>query len=115
MAGRPLRVENHVEVAAHHPDGVADPGAGDRRQCGDHPERLDAAGVSPNYFSLLGARPQLGRLFDPGDTAPGLAEAVVITDGLWHREFGGERSVLGHQMRLDTDLYTIVGVLPPDF
>src|SRR5439155_26765197 len=60
-------------------------------------------------------RPQLGRLFDPGDNAPGLAEAVVISDGLWRREFGGECSVLGHQMRLDTDLYTIVGVLPPDF
>ena len=82
---------------------------------GEHPERLESGVVSPNYFSILGARPQLGRLFDPGDTAPGFADAVVITDGLWHREFGGERSVLGHQMRLDTDLYTIVGVLPPDF
>jgi putative ABC transport system permease protein len=82
---------------------------------GEHPERLESGVVSPNYFSILGTRPQLGRLFDPGDTAPGFADAVVITDGLWHREFGGERSVLGHQMRLDTDLYTIVGVLPPDF
>src|ERR1700733_170692 len=82
---------------------------------GEHPERLERGVVSPNYFSILGARPQLGRLFDPGDTAPGFADAVVITDGLWRREFGGERSVLGHQMRLDTDLYTIVGVLPPDF
>lgn len=82
---------------------------------GEHPERLETGVVSPNYFSILGARPQLGRLFDPGDTAPGFADAVVITDGLWHREFGGERSVLGHRMRLDTDLYTIVGVLPPDF
>jgi len=82
---------------------------------GEHPERLESGVVSPNYFSILGARPQLGRLFDPGDTAPGFADAVVITDGLWRREFGGERSVLGHQMRLDTDLYTIVGVLPPDF
>jgi putative ABC transport system permease protein len=82
---------------------------------GEHPERLESGVVSPNYFSILGARPQLGRLFDPGDTASGFADAVVITDGLWRREFGGERSVLGHQMRLDTDLYTIVGVLPPDF
>jgi predicted permease len=82
---------------------------------GEHPERLESGVVSPNYFSILGARPQLGRLFDPGDTAPGFGDAVVITDGLWHREFGGERSVLGHQMRIDTDLYTIVGVLPPDF
>ena len=71
---------------------------------GEHPERLESGVVSPNYFSILGARPQLGRLFDPGDTAPGFADAVVITDGLWRREFGGERSVLGHQMRLDTDL-----------
>ena len=71
---------------------------------------------SPNYFGILGARPQLGRLFDPGDTAPGFADAVeVISDGLWRREFGGERSVLGRQLRIDTDLYTIVGVLPPDF
>ena len=82
---------------------------------GEHPERLELLEVSPNYFSILGARPQLGRLFDPGDTAPGFADVVVITDGLWHREFGGERSVLGHQMWLDGDSYTIVGVLPPDF
>src|SRR3984885_8996154 len=82
---------------------------------GEHPERLASGVVSPNYFSILGARPQLGRLFDPGDTAPGFGDAVVITDGLWRREFGGERSVLGHQMRIDTDLYTIVGVLPADF
>ena len=82
---------------------------------GEHPERLETGVVSPNYFSILGARPQLGRLFDPGDNAPGFADAVVITDGLWHREFGGERSVLGRQMRVDTDLYTIVGVLPPEF
>jgi predicted permease len=82
---------------------------------GEHPERLESGVVSPNYFSILGARPQLGRLFDLGDTAPGFGDALVITDGLWRREFGGERSVIGHQMRIDTDLYTIVGVLPPDF
>src|SRR6202167_198587 len=82
---------------------------------GEHPERLESGVVSPNYFSILGARPQLGRLFDPGDNAPGFADVVVISDGLWHREFGGARSVLGHQIRIDNDLYTIVGVLPPDF
>ena len=82
---------------------------------GEHPERLESGVVSPNYFSILGARPQLGRLLDPGDTAPGFGDVVVISDGLWRREFGGERSVLGHQIRIDTDLYTIVGVLPPDF
>jgi putative ABC transport system permease protein len=82
---------------------------------GDHPDRLDALGVSPNYFSILGAQPQLGRLFDARDTADGFAEAVVISDSLWHKEFGGDPSVLGRRVRLDNDLYTIVGVLPPQF
>ncbi len=82
---------------------------------GDHPYRLDALGASPNYFSILGAQPQLGRLFDARDTADGFAEAVVISDALWHKEFGGARSVIGRRVRLDNDLYTIVGVLPPQF
>jgi predicted permease len=82
---------------------------------GDRPNRLDALGVSPNYFSILGAQPQLGRLFDGRDTADGFAEAVVISDSLWHKEFGGDPSVLGRSVRLDNDLYTIAGVLPPQF
>src|ERR1700691_489950 len=82
---------------------------------GDRPDRLDVLAVSPNYFSILGAQPQLGRLFDARDTADGFAEAVVISDGLWHKEFGGDPSVLGRSVRLDKDLYTIVGVLPPQF
>ncbi len=82
---------------------------------GDRPDRLDALGVSPNYFSILGAQPQLGRLFDARDTADGFAEAVVISDSLWHKEFGGDPSVLGRSVRLDNDVYTIVGVLPPQF
>ena len=82
---------------------------------GDHPERLEFLAVSPNYFSILGAKPQLGRLIDSRDTANGFADVVVISDDLWHKEFGGQRSVIGRSMRLDNDLYTIVGVLPPQF
>jgi predicted permease len=82
---------------------------------GDRPDRLDALGVSPDYFSILGAQPQLGRLFDARDTADGFSEAVVISDSLWHKEFGGDPSVVGHSVRLDNDLYTIVGILPPQF
>ena len=82
---------------------------------GDHPERLEFLAVSPNYFNILGTQPQLGRLFDARDTADGFADAVVISDSLWHKEFGGDRSILGRQVRLDNDLYTIVGVVPPQF
>jgi predicted permease len=82
---------------------------------GEHPERLDILGVSPNYFELLGVHPQLGRVFDSRDIAEGFAEAAVISDGLWHREFAADPSILGHKVRLDNDLYTIVGVAPSWF
>lgn len=82
---------------------------------GEHPERVEFLAVSPNYFSILGSRPQLGRLFDSRDTADGFAYAAVISDSYWHSEFGGSPDVIGHKMRLDNDLYTIVGVLPASF
>lgn len=82
---------------------------------GERPERIQILGVSPNYFSILGAKPQIGRLFDQRDVAEGFAEATVISDGLWHRLFGGAPDVIGRQVRIDNDLYVIVGVLPQDF
>jgi putative ABC transport system permease protein len=79
------------------------------------PERLEALGVSPSYFSMLGASPQIGRLFDSQDFALGFAEAVVISDGLWRRAFGADPNILGKRLKLDNDPYTIVGVLPAGF
>ena len=79
------------------------------------PERLELLGVSPNYFSMLGASPQIGRLFDSQDFALGFAEAAVISDGLWRRSYGGDSNILGKHLQLDNDPYTIVGVLPAGF
>lgn len=79
------------------------------------PERLELLGVSPNYFTLLGAKPQIGRLFGPQDYTLGFAGTVVISDGLWHRAYGGDPNILGKSVRLDNDLYSIVGVVPPEF
>jgi putative ABC transport system permease protein len=79
------------------------------------PERLEFVNVTPNYFTMLGAKPQIGRLFGPQDFALGFAEAAVISDGLWRRAFGKDPNILGRGVRLDNDLYTIVGVLPPEF
>jgi predicted permease len=81
----------------------------------ERPQRLEAQGVSPNYFSLLGASAHIGRVFDSSDDAQGLAEAVVISDSLWTRVFGRDPGVLGRKVQLDNDPYTIVGVLPPGF
>jgi len=71
--------------------------------------------VAPNYFALLGVKPQLGRAFNPEDHSPGLLEEVVISDGLWKRAFGSDPHILDKSVRLDTDLYRIVGVMPPGF
>src|ERR671928_7727 len=46
---------------------------------------------------------------------PGITEIVVISDGLWKRRFGGDANVLGKKIRLDNDLFTIVGVMPQGF
>src|SRR6266403_1795770 len=79
------------------------------------PEHLEMLEVSPNYFSMLGATPQIGRLFGPQDFALGFASVVVISDGLWHRAYGADPNVVGRTFRLDNDLFTIIGVLPRGF
>ena len=81
----------------------------------ERPQRLEAQGVSPNYFSMLGTSAHIGRVFGPGDEAQGFAEAVVISDSLWARGFGRDPGILGRRVQLDNDPYTIVGVLPPGF
>jgi len=82
----------------------------------ERPERIELLAVSPNYFTLLGAHPQLGRVFGPEEQqAKGFAEGVVISDGLWKRLFGSDQNILGRKVYADTDLYTIIGVMPPEF
>jgi predicted permease len=81
----------------------------------ERPQHLELLEVSPNYFSMLGTSAHIGRVFGPGDEAPGFAEAAVISDSLWARGFGRDPGVLGRKMQLDNDPYTIVGVLPPGF
>ncbi|HEX8897997.1 MAG TPA: ABC transporter permease, partial [Chthoniobacterales bacterium] len=79
------------------------------------PARVRLLIVAPNYFALLRAQPQLGRAFDPNYDAPGFIPEVVISDSLWKREFGGDPNILNKDVRMDTDLYRIVGVMPAGF
>ena len=79
------------------------------------PARVRILIVAPNYFALLGVKPQLGRAFNPKDQSPGLLPEVLISDGLWKRVFARDPNILDKSVRLDTDLYRIVGVMPPGF
>lgn len=79
------------------------------------PSRVRLLIVAPNYFALLGVKPQFGRTFNPEDYSPGLMPEVVISNGLWKRDFGSDRNVLNKSVRMDTDLYRIIGVMPAGF
>jgi predicted permease len=79
------------------------------------PTRVRLSSVAPNYFAVLGVKPELGRTFPPEDRSPSFTQEVVISDGMWKRGFGSDPSILDKNIRLDTDLYHIVGVMPPGF
>ena len=82
---------------------------------GDRTVRAESLITSPAYFTLLGAKPELGRVYTAQDSAPGFMEPVVISNGFWRRYYGADPRIIGRKMRLDKDLYTIVGVMPPGF
>lgn len=70
---------------------------------------------SPTLFDVLGVRPAIGRTFDANDDRPGAPLVVVISDGVWRQDFGGAPSIIGHQILLDGELVTVIGVMPPGF
>jgi putative ABC transport system permease protein len=76
------------------------------------PEQVPVARVSPNFFDLLGVAPQLGRSFRDEDGQVAGPPVVMISDGLWRTRFGSDRGVVGQSVTLDSQPYTIIGVLP---
>jgi predicted permease len=82
---------------------------------GDHVERIELLGTAPSYFELLGATAALGRVYGQAEWMPGFLDGVVISDGLWKRQFGSDPRTIGRRIRLDEDGYTIIGVMPADF
>jgi len=79
------------------------------------PARVSLLIEAPNYFALLGVNAAIGRTFPAADHSPGFIGEVVISDGLWKRTFGRDPAILGKEIRMDTDLYRIVGIMPPNF
>ena len=67
---------------------------------------------SASMFDVLGVHPQIGRAFLDSDNQPGAPNVVILTAGLWHEHFASDRQVIGRQVRVGDDPYTVVGVLP---
>lgn len=79
------------------------------------PDRLSGQSVSFGYFRALGIEPVTGRDFEPSDDAYQAAHVAILSYGLWQRRFGGDRSIVGRQVTLDGDAYTIIGIMPRGF
>ncbi len=79
------------------------------------PERLDGQRVSYGYFRALGVAPFLGRDFKASDDAYHGPHVATISYGFWQRRFAGDRGIVGRQIKLDGDAYTIIGVMPRGF
>lgn len=79
------------------------------------PERIVGAFVSASLFPMLGAPPQLGRVFEPAETEPSTVRPVaVLSQGLWQRRFGGDPGILGRSLVLNGQPMTVIGVMGPE-
>jgi putative ABC transport system permease protein len=81
----------------------------------DSPERLSGATVSANFFDVVGVRPRLGRAFQAGEDEAGRSHVALLSHRLWQRAFGGDAGVVGKDVSLNGESYTVIGVMPPDF
>jgi putative ABC transport system permease protein len=82
---------------------------------GGEPEIVNGAPISPEAFSLLEVPPILGRVFTAEDNRLDSARTATLSYAFWQKRFGGESSVIGRTLRLDNQVYTIIGVMPPRF
>ena len=79
------------------------------------PERLEGQRVSASYFQVLGVSPVLGLNFNSADDRLNGPNLVIISEGLWQRRFNGESAIVGRQVTLNGNSFTVIGVMPRAF
>ena len=82
---------------------------------GADPETLRGAGVSPQFFQVFGVPPMLGRPLRPEEETPGKNKVVVLSERLWTRRFGADRTIVGRKISLNAEPFTVVGVMASSF
>jgi predicted permease len=81
-----------------------------------NPDQVFGELVTGNYFTVLGARPQIGRGFLPEeDQTPGEKLVTVLGYGEWQKRYGGDPSIVGRTITLNGSSFTVVGVMPKGF
>jgi putative ABC transport system permease protein len=79
------------------------------------PQKVETRGVTANFFPLLGVQPAAGRWFAAEEDKPGANAVVILSNALWQQRYGGQTNVVGKQLLLNGQPYTVVGVMPPSF
>ena len=79
------------------------------------PEKIEGVNVSANFFDILRAHAAMGRTFREGEDQPGKDGEVVLSHGLWARQFGSDPNIIGKTVRMDNRSYEVAGVMPREF
>src|SRR5262252_7556471 len=79
------------------------------------PEAVSVISTQANFFQLLGVFPQIGRAFATGEDQKGADRIVLLSDAFWRTHFGARRDALGKTLELNSNPYTIIGVMPAWF
>src|SRR5215208_6315282 len=82
---------------------------------GDRPEQIKGIHVSAGYFRVFGTAPEGGRTFSAQEDTPGGPRVAVITHKLWASHFASDPRMVGRSISLNSDAYTVIGILPPRF
>jgi putative ABC transport system permease protein len=90
-------------------------GSGLNLSSGAEPERLTGSRVTGNFFDVLGRAPALGRTFSTEEMQLGTHRVAILSHALWQRRFGGGADALGRKLKLNEEIYTVIGVMPADF
>jgi len=93
------------------------PGWGLALEGSDGARRLQSNFVGRDYFPMLGAAPAMGRVFSAEDHAAGGQGplVVVLSDATWRQDFGSDPAIIGKEIRLQSRVFTVVGVMPSSF
>ncbi|PZR73929.1 MAG: hypothetical protein DLM52_10280 [Chthoniobacterales bacterium] len=82
---------------------------------GDRPERIRSSMTTASFFPLFGIPPLLGRALTRADETPGSAHVAVLSYALWQRRYTADPSIVGRNIMLDGEPYTVVGIMPQRF
>src|SRR5689334_14273721 len=79
------------------------------------PDHVMGIPTESNFFSLLGARPLMGRTWVQGEDEPGHDHVLILSYGLWQSHFGGDPKIIGGDVELNGEKYNVIGVMPAGF